>query len=405
MIEVRELTKLFGVHTHHALKLLKEEQSKEDIQRQTGSTVGVDRATFDVKEGELFVVMGLSGSGKSTLLRCMNRLIEPTSGKIVVHGEEITALDHHALLTFRQRYMAMVFQKFALLPHRTVEENVAFGLELQGMNKINRIAIAQEKLKLVGLQGWEKYYPTSLSGGMQQRVGLARALANDPDILLMDEAFSALDPLIREDMQNELLRLQKQLHKTILFVTHDLNEALRLGDRIALMKDGHIVQIGTPEQIINEPTNEYVARFVKGVDVTKILTAKHAMKPVDPLLQKRDDPYVGLQVVRNSGLSSGFVVDEHHHFLGIVTVDQLLLAVSKKQRSLNHMTFIQAGSIDPAMPLGDVISLIVTSTYPLAVVNKQHMLCGMVDKDSILDTLADTGGDYDFPQTSISTLG
>ncbi|HEX6990058.1 MAG TPA: glycine betaine/L-proline ABC transporter ATP-binding protein, partial [Bacillota bacterium] len=246
VIEIRQLTKIFGPDPGRALAMLDAGHDKERILKETGHAVGVHDVSLAIDRGEVFVIMGLSGSGKSTLLRCINRLIEPTRGEVWIDGANVTAMDRPALRELRRRRLGMVFQRFALLPHRTVLENVALGLEIRGMPRDERRARAQEALALVGLGGWENYRPDHLSGGMQQRVGLARALATDPDVLLMDEPFSALDPLIRREMQEELLRLQRTVHKTILFVTHDLDEALHLGDRIAIMKDGRVVQVGTP---------------------------------------------------------------------------------------------------------------------------------------------------------------
>lgn len=277
-IEVKNTTKIFGKNTKRASQLLNEGKTKNEILKATGATVGVKNASFDVYEGEIFVIMGLSGSGKSTLVRLLNRLIDPTMGNILLDGEDIVKMNKEQLRNVRRKKIGMVFQNFALFPHKTILENAEYGLEIQGVAKVERQAKAKESLGLVGLAGYEDQYPSQLSGGMQQRVGLARALANGPDVLLMDEAFSALDPLIRKDMQDELLQLHNDMGKTIIFITHDLDEALRIGDRIALMKDGEIVQVGTPEEILMSPSNEYVERFVEDVDLSKVLTAGHIMK-------------------------------------------------------------------------------------------------------------------------------
>lgn len=277
-IKVEKVSKIFGKQTKKAVQMLANGKTKKEILKATGSTVGVNQADFEVYDGEIFVIMGLSGSGKSTLVRMLNRLIEPTAGNIYIDGDMITNMSKDQLREVRRKKISMVFQKFALFPHRTILENTEYGLELQGVDKQERQQKALESLKLVGLEGFEHQYPDQLSGGMQQRVGLARALTNDPDILLMDEAFSALDPLIRKDMQDELLDLHDNVGKTIIFITHDLDEALRIGDRIVLMKDGNIVQIGTPEEILMNPSNEYVEKFVEDVDLSKVLTAGHIMK-------------------------------------------------------------------------------------------------------------------------------
>lgn len=268
-LEVIKLVKVYGSQVSKALEMINKGFAKEEILAKTGQTVAVHNVSFSVQAGEIFVIMGLSGCGKSTILRCLNRLITPTSGSILLDGQDITTLKPSELRRIRQTKMAMVFQQFALLPHRTVRQNTAFGLEVQGMVKEEREKKAEKSLALVGLTGWGNSYPDNLSGGMKQRVGLARALTNDPDILLMDEAFSALDPLIRAEMQEELLHLQKQMNKTIVFITHDLAEALKLGDHIAFIRDGSVVQIGTPEEIVEQPASDYVAKFVNIIKKTK----------------------------------------------------------------------------------------------------------------------------------------
>jgi glycine betaine/proline transport system ATP-binding protein len=280
VIEVEGLWKIFGGDPERARMLAQEGASKAEVKEETGSVIAVDDATFEVHEQEIFVVMGLSGSGKSTLLRCVNRLIEPTFGRVRVHGEDVTGLDDESLRQLRRTKMSMVFQNFGLFPHRSVIGNVEYGLEVAGMDQEQRREKARETLDVVGLEGYEDSQTSQLSGGMQQRVGLARALVNDPEILLMDEAFSALDPLIRTDMQNELLDLQEQWDPacTILFITHDLDEALKMGDRIAIMKDGRIAQIGTPTEILTEPAGDYVRSFVENVDRTKIVPAHTVMR-------------------------------------------------------------------------------------------------------------------------------
>ena len=279
-ITCQNVWKVFGPTPERIVEQTTPEMSRADIQSETGHVVAVRDVTFDVAEGEIFCVMGLSGSGKSTLIRCLTRLIEPTAGKITINNVDVTAMNESTLRDLRRNDISMVFQKFALFPHRRVVENVAFGLEVRGQERGEREAAALDVLKMVGLDGWEYHYPHELSGGMQQRVGLARALAVDPDVLLCDEPFSALDPLIRREMQDELLRLQKTLNKTIVFITHDFLESLKIGDRIAIMKDGVIVQIGTPEQIVANPANDYVREFTKDVPRVKVLTAAAIMKPL-----------------------------------------------------------------------------------------------------------------------------
>ncbi|MFB3119004.1 MAG: glycine betaine/L-proline ABC transporter ATP-binding protein, partial [Stenotrophomonas maltophilia] len=277
-IAVRSLSKVFGKHPALALTPENEGKSKEQILAELGCVLALKEINFTVNRGETFVVMGLSGSGKSTLVRCLIRLIEPTTGEILIEGENILSYDQTALVAFRRSKVAMVLQGYGLLPHRRVLDNVAWGLEVQGIGKASRYARTREILELVGLQEWEQAYPRELSGGMQQRVGLARALAVDPDILLMDEPFSGLDPLIRRNMQEELLRLQQELHKTIIFITHDLSEALKIGDRIAIMRDGRIIQIGSPQDIVLNPEDEYVGDFMRGVSKTAVMGAANIME-------------------------------------------------------------------------------------------------------------------------------
>ncbi|WP_353569803.1 glycine betaine/L-proline ABC transporter ATP-binding protein [Candidatus Albibeggiatoa sp. nov. BB20] len=270
-IQIQNLSKIFGKHPQRALDLLAQGLNKDDVFNKTGLAVGLANVSFDVQQGEILVIMGLSGSGKSTLIRCINRLVEPTSGKILIDNQDIIQVSNKELLNIRRHQFGMVFQHFALFPHRNILQNIAYGLEIQHIDKATREQKARETLKLVGLDGWEQAKPHQLSGGMQQRVGLARALAIEPDILLMDEAFSALDPLIRRDMQQELITLQQRVHKTIVFITHDLDEALRIGDRIVLMKDGCVVQMGTATDILTQPANAYVKRFIETIDTSKML--------------------------------------------------------------------------------------------------------------------------------------
>jgi len=280
-IEIRNIYKIFGNHPDQILPMVKEGANKEQVMEETGHTVGLDNVSISVKKGEIFVCMGLSGSGKSTLIRHINRLIDPTAGQVTVDGVDVLSLDDKEILDFRKKTMSMVFQRFGLFPHKTIIENVAYGLEIQEVPEAQRKEIAQGQIDSVGLQGFENQYPAQLSGGMQQRVGLARALATDPQILLMDEAFSALDPLIRSDMQNQLVDLQSKLKKTIVFITHDLDESLKLGDHIGILNAGRLVQVGRPEDIIMNPADDYVRAFVKDVNRSKVLRAKTVMTKID----------------------------------------------------------------------------------------------------------------------------
>ncbi|MFO7263174.1 MAG: glycine/betaine ABC transporter ATP-binding protein [Bacillaceae bacterium G1] len=392
IIRVRRLTKVFGPHPEKALDMLRQGKDKAEILKKLGTTVGVCQAEFDIYPGEIFVIMGLSGSGKSTLLRCLNRLIEPTEGEIWIGGQNITKLDEKAMRQLRQKRISMVFQQFALFPHRTVLDNVAYGLEVQGVPRKERHERARQSLSLVGLAGWEDKLPGQLSGGMQQRVGLARALCTDPDILLMDEAFSALDPLIREEMQDELLNLQSNMQKTIVFITHDLNEALKLGDRIALMLNGRIVQIGTPEEIIGQPANDYVARFVRGVDKTKVLTAQDVMKKPEPVITPKDGPRVALKQMRSSGISSIFVVERNRRLLGLLTADAAFEATEKGERDILSRLSQDFDRVHPDQPVEDILPVVANAKAPLAVIDEQERLLGVIVRGSVLEALASGGG-------------
>ncbi|UWG98500.1 glycine betaine/L-proline ABC transporter ATP-binding protein [Dehalobacter sp. DCM] len=387
-IVVTDLIKIFDSRPQKALDLLAQGKSKVDILQATGQTVGINKVSFAVRRGEIFVVMGLSGSGKSTILRCLNRLIEPSFGSIVIDGIEITKLKEKDLRKIRQEKMAMVFQQFALIPHRTVLQNTVYGLEVQGVAKKDREVKAHKMLELVGLKGWENKYPDQLSGGMKQRVGLARALTNDADILLMDEAFSALDPLIREEMQDELLSLQQKMSKTIVFITHDLNEALKLGDRIAFLRDGALVQVGTPEEIITNPADDYVAKFVRGVDRSRILTAGDVMKKPQPLITLRDGPGVALRIMKEHGLSSVFVVDKEKNYQGLITVDMAVDARNDGKSSLNDIELAQGPVVYENTPVQDTLGIIAESKLPMAVVSEEKKLIGIIVRGSVLAALA-----------------
>ncbi|NLW58935.1 MAG: glycine betaine/L-proline ABC transporter ATP-binding protein [Firmicutes bacterium] len=382
-IVVKNLTKVFGSRPRLALDRLKKGWTKREILQKYGQTVGVNNVSFTIYEGEFFVIMGLSGSGKSTLIRCFNLLNKPTAGEILVDGENIVKYDQNRLRKFRQEKVAMVFQQFGLFTHRTVLGNVEYGLEIKGVAKNKRREIALKTLAEVGLKGWEDKMPQELSGGMQQRVGLARALANDPDILLMDEPFSALDPLIRREMQSELLDLQAKMKKTIIFITHDLNEAFKLGDRVAVMKDGSIVQIGTPEEILNHPSNEYIAEFVKDIDRTKIVRAKDIMQRANALVSLKDGVRGAIKEMQDNGISSVFVVDKERRLRGIVTIDDCIAAV-KEGRSLEQILRHDYYTTDEEASIQDLLDQGVKTKYPIVVVNAERRILGIIVRTSIL---------------------
>ena len=337
-IEINNVYKIFGPKPHDVLEMVKSGSGKEEVLEKTGHTVGLDNVSLKIEEGETFVCMGLSGSGKSTLIRHLNRLIDPTDGEILVEGTNVMSLDTEKLIDFRRHKMSMVFQRFGLFPHKTVLQNVGYGLEMQGIEPEKRNSVSMEKIEAVGLIGFENQFPSQLSGGMQQRVGLARALATDTDIMLMDEAFSALDPLIRSDMQKQLLDLQAQLKKTIVFITHDLDESLRLGDHIGILNAGKLVQVGTPVDIIMNPADDYVEAFVKDVNRAKVIKAKIIMKPVNEangidksnLIKVQEDQFIEEflpQVVCTN--SNCEVVDKQGNTKGYITNKELQHSLTK----------------------------------------------------------------------------
>ncbi len=387
-VKVEHLTKIFGKKQQQALAMIQENRDKTEILEQTGATVGVYDANLEVNEGEIFVIMGLSGSGKSTMIRLLNRLIDPTSGEIYIDGENIAKMDKEALREVRRHKINMVFQNFGLFPHRTILENTEYGLEVRGVSKAERQAKAEQALENSGLLSFKDQYPNQLSGGMQQRVGLARALANDPEILLMDEAFSALDPLIRREMQDELLDLQSNVQKTIIFITHDLNEALRIGDRIALMKDGQIMQIGTGEEILTHPANQYVRDFVEDVDRSKVLTAQNIMVPALTTNIEVDGPNVALNRMRKEEVSMLLAVDRKRKLKGSLTAEKALEA-RKNNLTLKEVIDKNVRRIPKDMLVTDIFNLIFDSPAPLAVVEGDRLV-GVVIRGSVLEALANT---------------
>ncbi|MCF8302172.1 MAG: glycine betaine/L-proline ABC transporter ATP-binding protein [Bacteroidales bacterium] len=384
-IKVEDLNLVFGSRRDEALKLTEQGMSKAEVLDKTGCTVAVNNANYSIYEGEVFVVMGLSGSGKSTMLRCFNRLINPTSGHIYIDENDIMVLDEKSLREMRRNKMTMVFQNFGLLPHRTVSSNVAFGMEIMGRDENERLEKAYKTIKQVGLQGYEEMMTGELSGGMQQRVGLARALATDPEVLLMDEAFSALDPLIRTQMQEELLELQKKVQKTIVFITHDLDEALKLGDRIAIMKDGVIVQIGTPEDILMEPANDYVKAFVENVDRSTIVTAGSVMFRNPPHVDiERHGPNFTLRLMRETGKDVLPVLDKNDHFLGFVVDNDVAEAKKKNKRSVEDVVIKDVPMVADTTPVADILPFYLEYSLPVAVVDDEKNLIGLVSHSAVI---------------------
>ena len=386
-IKVKELTKIFGHNPKRAVKLLKEGKSKKEILDQTGLTVGVNRCSFEVEDGELFVIMGLSGSGKSTLIRLINRMIEPTYGDIFIDDENISELNEEDLRNARREKMSMVFQNFALFPHYTILENAAYGLTIKNGKSEKANKKAMEALKLVGLEGYGDQYPDQLSGGMQQRVGLARALATDTDILIMDEAFSALDPLIRKEMQDELVYLQSEMKKTVLFITHDLNEALKIGDKIAVMKDGSLLQVDTPERLLSHPKNEFIREFVQDVDRSKVLTAENVMIRPDTINIHRHGPKAALSKMLRSGNSSIFVVNNKRELLGYVLAEDASNAYAKGQKNLEEIMRNDTLKTNMDYPLEDIVSDIQDAKIPICVVD-EDVFKGIIIKGTVLAALS-----------------
>ncbi|MGR3741635.1 quaternary amine ABC transporter ATP-binding protein [Companilactobacillus sp. DQM5] len=387
-VRVQNLTKIFGRRVGRAKELLKKGKTKSEILKETGATVGVNRANFEIEDGEIFVIMGLSGSGKSTLVRMINRLIEPTDGNIFIDGQDLMKINKKELLNIRRKKMSMVFQNFGLFPNRTVLENTEYGLEIQGIQKNIREKKAKEALNEVGLDGYYDQYPTQLSGGMQQRVGLARALANDSQILLMDEAFSALDPLNRSDMQDQLLDLQERLHKTIIFISHDLNEALKIGDHIMIMKDGEIIQLGTPEDILTKPADDYVEKFIENVDRSKVLTAENVMiRPTTINIQK-DGPRIALKRMREDEVSMVYVIDNKRKLVGTLDVMDVASLVKKGSRDLESiLNKDNIPKTGPENPLSELMEDISQTPIPFAVVDDSNRLMGIIIRGAVLGAL------------------
>lgn len=384
-VQAEHLYKVFGRRPAEAARRLIDGATRETV-APLGAAAVVD-ASFEVRRGEIFVVMGLSGSGKSTLIRMLNGLLEPTSGTVTIGGTRITGAPAPQLREVRRRSVSMVFQHFALLPHRTVLDNAAYGLEVQGVGAEERRERALKIVKRVGLSGREHSLPGELSGGMQQRVGLARALASDTDILLMDEAFSALDPLIRREMQEQLVELQSELGKTIVFITHDLNEAMFLGDRIAVMRDGRIVQVGTPEDILTDPANDYVAQFVHDVDRARVLTAASVMEPVKALVPVSAGPRAALHVMRDLQTSAVFVVGEGRKFLGVVRDRDVMRQVKAMETDLSKVVRADGARVPGETPLSQLFEAAVESSLPVAVVDDEQRLLGVIPRVTLLSAL------------------
>lgn len=386
-IEVRGLYKVFGGHEERALELDRQGKAPGEIQDETGAVVAVSDVNLEIEKGETFVVMGLSGSGKSTLIRMLNRLFEPTRGQVIIDGEDVTAMNGRQLREFRMRNVSMVFQHFALFPHRTVVDNAAYGLEVQGIARAERRRRGAEALELVGLQGWEDNYPRELSGGMQQRVGLARALATDAEILLMDEAFSALDPLVRREMQDHLVELHDNLHNTIVFISHDLNEAMRLGDRIAVMKQGKIVQVGTPEEVLTEPADAYVANFIQDVDQARVLTAGTVMRRPRGTVALADSPREAIGKLEELEATELYVIGADDELVGSVRDRDLVEAAKRGDETVEHVARREYPQASPDTHVVDLFPLSAQYTIPIAVCRNGRLL-GVIPRVSLFDIMS-----------------
>lgn len=384
-VKAHKLYKVFGRRSHEAVRALEEGASRNDVEA-LGTAAVID-ASFEVTAGEIFVVMGLSGSGKSTLIRMLNGLLEPTSGTVTIGSTDISGIPAKELREVRRRKVSMVFQHFALLPHRTVLENAAYALEVQGVPKQEREDRALGVIETVGLGGWGDKLPGQLSGGMKQRVGLARALAAETDILLMDEAFSALDPLIRREMQEQLIELHADLGKTIIFITHDLNEAMFLGDRIAVMRDGRIVQVGTPEDILTDPANDYVAQFVQDVDRARVLTASSAMEPARSVVSHTAGPRAALREMRDLQTSAAFVIGRGRTLLGAVRDRDVMNLVKNKISDLESAIDKDVSAVTGDIALADLYEVAVENDLPIAVIDDNRRLLGVIPRVTLLAAL------------------
>ena len=386
LLEAQNVTKIYGRNKSAATKMMKEGSDKNTVYRKTGATVALWDVSFKVRQGEMFVIIGLSGSGKSTIIRCFNQLLKPTTGFVRYDGENINEMDKKTLLQLRRTKISMVFQNFGLFTHRSVLENVAYGLEVKGVPKAEREKKARELINMVGLEGLDDKPISNLSGGMKQRVGIARALSNDPDVLLMDEPFSALDPLVRKDMQFELLSIHRKLNKTILFITHDINEAFKLGDTVAIMKDGKVVQIDTPEEMSANPADEYVSQFIESADKSQVLTAKHVMVTPSCLVREKDAPANAIREMRQSGVSSAYVVDSKMHLVGILSIDEALKARNEKL-PISELIQRDVVTTDINDLVSDIMPLAAESRYPIAVVDDEGIFKGIISKASVIASM------------------
>lgn len=388
----QNLWKIFGSNPESAIDLIKNGVSKQEFMEETGNVIAIKDASFDVKENEVFVIMGLSGSGKSTLVRCLNRLMEPTRGTVLIEGTDISQMNDHDLKELRRHKLSMVFQNFGLLPHRSVLDNVSFGLEVRGENQSSRHKKALEALEMVGLKGWENSRIYELSGGMQQRVGLARALAVGSEILLMDEPFSALDPLIRRQMQEEFVNLRSKLKRTVVFITHDLIEALQLGDRIAIMRDGEIVQLGTSQQIVSSPANDYVREFVKDVPRGKVIEASAIMQKPSSVIASDQSVTTAIEEMKKNDTDLIFVVTTSGVLKGTLTMEQASAVARKGSTKVGKIASREFPATLPDAQLEQCLQLVAEGDTPVAVTDNRKHLLGVISRASLLRAVQSDGG-------------
>lgn len=386
ILEVKNLSKLYGPNREAASRMMRAGSDKDEVYQKTGATVALWDVNLRVKRGEIFVVIGLSGSGKSTVVRCINRLNRPSSGSVLYEGRNIMKMDRKELLDLRRTKMSMVFQSFGLLSHRDVLSNVAYGLELRGLPKAERDQKAKKTLDMVGLSGWEHQSCDSLSGGMRQRVGIARALTNDPDVLLMDEPFSALDPLVRKDMQFELLKIQRRLNKTVVFITHDIDEAFKLGDTVAIMQGGRVVQVGSPEELSASPNGDYVRRFIEGADLSRVTSVKNVMITPTALARLNDQPRRAIRTMNKNAFSTVYVVDDRLILRGILTIGDAVRA-HREGLKIKDVMITEYHTVSPEVTVHDVMPISAQAAYPVAVIDDTGQLQGIVTKASVLSSM------------------
>lgn len=386
LLSVKNLSKLYGNDKKDAMKLKEAGVEKNKIYDKTKVTVALWDVSLEINRGEVFVIIGLSGSGKSTLVRCFNMLNKPTKGKVFYEGNDIGKFNKKELNDYRRNKVSMVFQSFGLMSHRNVMGNVEYGLEIKGISREERHRKAKEMISMVGLEGLENEPISSLSGGMKQRVGIARALANDPEVLLMDEPFSALDPLVRKDMQFELLTIQRKLDNTIIFITHDINEAFKIGDRVAIMKDGEVIQVDTPERMSSYPANDYVKQFIDSADKTQVISVRNVMIRPNSIVRLTDSPNMAIKMMKDNGVSSAYVVSEKTKLRGVITADDAIKA-TKENLKISDVLIKEIITTSPDAILSDIISIATEARFPIAVVDKEGNLKGIVSKVHVLSSM------------------